>query len=479
MPWCLPFRTSLGSYVYDTTMNSVLTVSSDLYGVLANAASGESWSSALARAPENAKKEYLGLCEAGYLHENPLEKIEHPLTRSVALRLERQVGMLILQVTQRCNFRCKYCIYSESNDLNRCHSSEDMSFETACEAIDFYYRHSVDCSEVSISFYGGEPLLRLDLIKRVVEYSESLFRGREVLFRLTTNASLLNEEAVRFFTREGHKFSVLISLDGPQEIQDKERVFPDGSGTYSCIMKNLHCIPDICENYASIFSFNSVLDTDNSYESIIRMSEDPFVSNCSVQFNFVEKEDRKSDYNPDFLEQVNYDMFLGYVSYFRDAEPTYPNKLIEYLIKRNRLQEERLAPGSMGEVSAPSGPCIPGGHRLFVDCSGKFYPCERVSEANRCMKIGDLRGGFDYDAVESMLNVAKSTQNECSHCWAFQLCSLCIKSSDEGGKITDRARLELCEQVRLNAMDLLGRLALNAENIKHVSHMGGYFASKK
>ena len=46
---------------------------------------------------------------------------------------------------------------------------------------------------------------------------------------------------------------------------------------------------------------------------------------------------------------------------------------------------------------APSGPCIPGKRRLFVDVNGSFFPCERVNEQSDLMKIGSISEGFDAD----------------------------------------------------------------------------------
>ncbi len=58
-----------------------------------------------------------------------------------------------MQLTQNCNFRCKYCIYSEThNTRQRSHSTERMTWETAKKAIDFLREHSVDSPEVNIGF---------------------------------------------------------------------------------------------------------------------------------------------------------------------------------------------------------------------------------------------------------------------------------------------------------------------------------------
>ena len=117
-------------------------------------------------------KEIQELMDNGYWAEKSVvEKVEHPYTRYIPILLERKINKITLQVTQSCNFRCKYCIYSENaNRSQRTHSSKHMSWETAKKAIDFLYEHSVDSEKIYIGFYGGEPLLEFELIKQCIEY---------------------------------------------------------------------------------------------------------------------------------------------------------------------------------------------------------------------------------------------------------------------------------------------------------------------
>ena len=68
--------------------------------------------------------------KSGLLRETAIEEIEHPETENLHLLAEHYMGNLILQVTQQCNLRCKYCAYS-GNYYNRSHTSNRMDFETA------------------------------------------------------------------------------------------------------------------------------------------------------------------------------------------------------------------------------------------------------------------------------------------------------------------------------------------------------------
>ncbi len=95
--------------------------------------------------------------------------MEHPETEGLEYILENNLNTMALQLTQNCNLRCKYCVYS-GNYENRKHSSLKMNKEIAYRAIDFFVRHSSDSEKLHLGFYGGEPLLEFELIKGCVEY---------------------------------------------------------------------------------------------------------------------------------------------------------------------------------------------------------------------------------------------------------------------------------------------------------------------
>lgn len=85
-----------------------------------------------------------------------------------------------------------------------------MNFETAKQAVDFYYNHSKNIDIASISFYGGEPLLEFELIRNIVEYCEMKFSGKQLNLNMTTNATLLTNEMMDFL--QVHKINTTLQL---------------------------------------------------------------------------------------------------------------------------------------------------------------------------------------------------------------------------------------------------------------------------
>ena len=149
---------------------------------------------------------------------------------------------LILNVTENCNMRCKYCYLSEEYEFTRNRTSHMMDFQTAKKALDLFFdkqriiKQQNPGKAVGISFYGGEPLLNLDLIKRCVEYTKNncpLKFG----FYITTNGTLLKDDVVDYLV--DNNFNIFISLDGNKDEHDKNRVDANGKGTYDRIAKNI------------------------------------------------------------------------------------------------------------------------------------------------------------------------------------------------------------------------------------------------
>jgi len=104
------------------------------------------------------------------------------------------------------------------------------------KAINFLMSHSTNVDEVAISFYGWEPILDFELIKRVVSYIEQTYPEKKVRYNITSNLTLFNDEVIKYVIEKN--ISIMISIDGPKETQDKYRVFLNGKGSYSTVKLN-------------------------------------------------------------------------------------------------------------------------------------------------------------------------------------------------------------------------------------------------
>ncbi|MBR2325573.1 MAG: thioether cross-link-forming SCIFF peptide maturase, partial [Clostridia bacterium] len=147
-----------------------------------------------------------------------------------------EVKALCLHVSHDCNLRCRYCFADEG----AYHSvREVMSFETAKAAIDFLLRESGNRKVLEVDFFGGEPLMNLDVVKKTVYYAkeEGAKLGKKFLFTTTTNGLLLDDETIAFFNAEME--NVVLSLDGRKQVHDEVRKTVNGKGSFDAVIEKI------------------------------------------------------------------------------------------------------------------------------------------------------------------------------------------------------------------------------------------------
>lgn len=147
-----------------------------------------------------------------------------------------EVKALCIHICHDCNLRCRYCFADEG----AYHSERElMSEQTAKKAVDFLLKNSGNRKVLEVDFFGGEPLMCLQTIKSVVAYAreEGAKLGKKFLFTTTTNALLLDDDAIDFFNREME--NVVLSLDGRKEVHDAIRKTKNGKGSFDLVIENV------------------------------------------------------------------------------------------------------------------------------------------------------------------------------------------------------------------------------------------------
>ena len=449
-PFIQLFKTPNAWYFYDANTSEIIPISRESYKYLC----------AVATCPDSSEhtkpQELVELEKQGYLScESRVAEIRHPYSEHLELFLKRKIAKITLQLTQSCNFRCKYCIYSEDkNARQRSHSSKHMSWETAKKAIDFLWEHSVDSKSINIGFYGGEPLLEFPLLQRIVDYSKERFIGKKLTFAMTTNGSLLTDDIIHYL--ENHRVTLLISIDGPKEINDRNRVFADGSGTYDTVAKQIHRIKEIAPEYAKDLSISMVIDPENDFDCINTIClDDSDFSSLNISTSTIDREyDKKTtQVTEEYSMKAEYQRFLSVLSHYgrypRDSVSPIALRLMQSTISDSNKVEGMA---KLHYTDAPSGPCIPGQMRLFVNVDEQLFPCERVSERSSATCLGTLDNGFDFKKTYEVLNIGQLTEDKCMNCWCIRHCSLCAKKADDGaGSLSADEKLSYCDEAKRRA----------------------------
>ena len=345
---------------------------------------------------------------------------------------------ITFEVTERCNLNCKYCGYgSLYNNKDPRHNGNLTKTNALAllKNIKELWGNGYDASGPSVihvSFYGGEPLLNMELIRQVVDYVESDMRNdsKKFVYSMTTNATLLRRYIDYLVEKNFH---LLISLDG-DEYANSYRVDRREHPAFSQIIENVDYVqatyPDF---FLSNVTFNSVITNRTTVDSTMlyvqeRYGKSPSTSEINnVGINplmlntFKEMYRSKNDdlkiqekHAPNSFELAsNFERVAKYFQMYSEYFFSDYNELL-YLSNTNKSKP-------------PTGTCLPFTKKIFVTVNGKIFPCERIGAA---YSLGQIENGelqIDYQNIADKYNSYYSKISPvCSKCSDYKGCLNCF-----------------------------------------------------
>ena len=331
-----------------------------------------------------------------------------PLAGTFKERSGDVVKALCLHVSHTCNLNCSYCFASQG----KYHGERAlMSYEVGKRALDFLMEHSGSRTNLEVDFFGGEPLMNWDVVKRLVRYARSVEgeRGKNFRFTLTTNGMLIDDDVIDFANREMN--NVVLSLDGRREINDATRVDYAGHGSYDRIVpkfqklvtarggKNYymrgtftHRNPDFTND---LFHMADLGFTELSMEPVVCASDDPAALTA---------ED---------LEIVKQQYELLAVDMLRREREGKPITFYHYMLDLT---------GGPCVYKRISG-CGAGTEYMAVTPWGDLYPCHQFVGEEK-YRLGDIWQGVTNTALREDFRACNAyARPECADCWARLYCS--------------------------------------------------------
>lgn len=147
----------------------------------------------------------------------------------------------VLVISQDCNLACKYC-YAQQGSYGENHSKL-MDFETFKQSIKFLLSKFPKGIN-KLQFFGGEPLLNVDLIEKGCEWVTEYFNELNIeipMFSIVTNGTIINDKIINLFNK--YSMNVTISLDGNKEVNDINRVFKTiNKSVFEEVKKNIELL---------------------------------------------------------------------------------------------------------------------------------------------------------------------------------------------------------------------------------------------
>lgn len=318
------------------------------------------------------------------------------------------VKALCLHIAHDCNLACRYCFAGEGEYKG---DRSLMSYEVGKKALDFLVENSGSRRNLEVDFFGGEPLLNFDVVKKLVAYGREIEKEKDKHFRftLTTNGVLLNDDIIEFANKEMD--NIVLSIDGRKEVHDHMRPFKNGTGSYDFI----------------IDKFKKVAESRNQSKYYVRGTF--------------------THHNLDFVEDVLSLADEGFEQI--SVEPVVAGPEEPYAIREedipvicegyDRLAKEMLKRKKEGKgfnffhymIDLSGGPCVykrlsgcgSGTEYLAVTPWGDLYPCHQfVGEEEFC--LGNVEEGIKNTEMRDTFKLCNVyAKEECRNCFAKFYCS--------------------------------------------------------
>ena len=331
-----------------------------------------------------------------------------PIADTLKQRTSGVVKALCMHVAHTCNLNCSYCFASQG----KYHGARAiMSFEVGKQALDFLVANSASRRNLEVDFFGGEPLLNMQVVKDLVAYARSIEKEADKNFRftLTTNGMLIDDDVIEFANKECA--NVVLSLDGRKEIHDRFRVDYAGRGSWEQIVPK----------------FQKLVEARESKNYYMRGT--------------------LTHANPDFLKDIEEMLRLGFTELSMEpvvCAPGDPSALTQEDMPIVMEQYERLAELMLQRrkegrpftfyhymIDLKGGPCIykrvsgcgSGTEYMAVTPWGDLYPCHQFVGDEK-FKLGDVWNGVNNHAIQSEFAACNVySRPECRDCWARLYCS--------------------------------------------------------
>lgn len=482
------FRTDSRGYLYDTGTNKVVECDENEFHLLKHI-----MSEGIGQAISSVKKD-LGVGAALTTVQSLISAIESEniLISSRAKQfglsshygnleedINTKLNQLILEVTERCNMRCGYCIYGPNVQSKRNHGFDDMSVSCAQAAIRYLKDHSENQSNVCITFYGGEPLLRFHFIKECIKYANDILKNKELYFGITTNGTLLSKHIAEYFFR--NNVSITLSIDGPAPIHNSYRKFADGRNSFietslglrnalqsygtsskgRILMSMVYAPPHLETRLDEILTLWEVIP---SLPRDIRV----FIT-YPEQGSIPEKQISKMDIQED--KELLIWAFENYLDYHLGKRTI--NPIARSIVEPNlaKLFQRPVFKNAMDKYPL-NACCVPGVRKIYVSANGYFRVCERIDDS--APLIGNILKGIDSNTIYEIYvaDYEKKSMPYCSMCWALRLCEVCYASVFKLGKFDEAKKNAICINVKRSKesyLRLMSKLLeINKDGLDHL-----------
>ncbi|CAK7067973.1 MAG: GTP 3',8-cyclase [Parabacteroides distasonis] len=348
------------------------------------------------------------------------------------------------EVTDSCNLKCTYCIYGKFYDNHDIRTNKKIDSKKAKLLIDFLVdklKSPVNTSsenEVIISFYGGEPLLNVEFIKDIIDYTQRL-QNHHVTFKymMTTNAIYL-KKYLDFILK--YHFIVTVSLDGAEE-NDAYRSFPNGKTSFKIVYDTLKYLQNYHPNYFRDYvRINSVIHNLNNQQEVFSFIYHEFgkvphfstVNRTGVKLGMKEEFDKLAQPKP-INEELTKEM-VKILDLGSNKANILQSFIFHYCGNVYESYNDLLIKNKNVE-HLPTSTCMPFSRRIFMTVNNIILPCERIGHQYALGEVKEDEVVIDCEDIARKYNTYyDSLRGLCMHCFNKRHCVLCMFDISNLGK---------------------------------------------
>lgn len=344
--------------------------------------------------------------------------------------LNRPPTLNIIVPTLRCNLECDYCHSRSSPDILK----KDMNRPLAKETVDFIFSIPHPFKKIHIEFQGGEPLLKWDLIKYIVEYTREKVRDMKFFppsFSISTNLLLMKEEIARDivnYSSVGIPFNVTTSLDGPENIHNQQRRYPNGKGSYKEVVRWIDILQ---KKYKIPLSVLCVITQNSLGQEKEIINEFPKHNLMSFKFLSANLTGRLYDRHCQGKDNLSVSP-EQFFNFWKNSL-----KYILYLNKKGVKIKETTTIFLLSNLLSLKAdymcmrkPCGAGISQLEFGCDGTIHACDGGKSVKQ-LELGNIKTDtYEKIATSKTISQLRSIRSEnlpiCSNCPWGPYCGYCV-----------------------------------------------------
>ncbi len=431
-------------FIHDVLSNRIFSLDSSESEVLERWLAGESLEALHDLFPREVEG-IEALRNDGVLCFHPPEKLAFGIGwDEIAHNILHRRDSTVIELTQQCNMRCRYCTFGGGFEDHRIHSNRRMSTEMLLQVVDSALAHSDELPNLKLGFYGGEPLLAFETLATGVRYA--LEKGKTLRYSVTTNGTLIDERKARFLNETDA--TVLVSIDGPSSLHDLFRRSARGRPTHKRVSRGLRTLLDVYgpERRHKI-GLNMVVPSLGWVPVLDELwKERPWLPrNLRAKFSLVNTPEGLELPLPPSEAATN-KMAENWLRELHAGRRT-SDKVGFRSIDDRMLRFHKRHRFTGGELHYfPNGCCIPGQHKVYVAANGTYEICERV---HGVPSIGSLARGMDMDRIRQLIEeYNRQSFGDCQACSSVSNCGLCYKDAYGNGRFDIEKKRRACLDVK-------------------------------